>query len=229
MTQLKFQIAQLDVQAEFHQKNLVNPRDSLTEAIQQMRGDATEMQRLQSLAETEHQQAQKLQQKLEMKLAEKTILQSSVRYWENKYKAQVDRMHTQERDIEGLRAEIVRLHLRAEAQEADKSSLQKRVDLLTAVPAVVQDMSSVEEIDQLSRELQGALHRLSARKETLLEKELDKLKEQQKCVICCERVKSVLLLPCRHLCLCQQCSQRSAMAQCPLCRVDISSRIDVFA
>lgn len=44
-----------------------------------------------------------------------------------------------------------------------------------------------------------------------------------------EREKTVLLLPCRHLCLCQRCSSGGDMSTCPLCRRDIYERLDVFA
>ncbi|CAM9738446.1 unnamed protein product [Chrysoparadoxa australica] len=33
--------------------------------------------------------------------------------------------------------------------------------------------------------------------------------------------KSVFLIPCRHLCLCQPCSQHDGMNRCPICREDI--------
>jgi hypothetical protein len=46
------------------------------------------------------------------------------------------------------------------------------------------------------------------------------------CVICLERPKNVLLQPCRHLCVCQACSP--TIAECPLCRTNIDSRIHAY-
>ena len=51
---------------------------------------------------------------------------------------------------------------------------------------------------------------------------------QRLCVICHDREKCVILMPCRHLCLCVECSNHDAVNSCPKCRAVISSKINVY-
>ncbi|XP_017033038.1 uncharacterized protein [Drosophila kikkawai] len=51
------------------------------------------------------------------------------------------------------------------------------------------------------------------------------------CVICMERSRSIVIMPCRHLCLCKQCSQQLRLRfenRCPVCRNDILSFLPVY-
>lgn len=49
------------------------------------------------------------------------------------------------------------------------------------------------------------------------------------CCVCYDKPKSMLLLPCRHLCLCSDCSLLDAVRACPICRGRIQDRIEVFS
>lgn len=53
----------------------------------------------------------------------------------------------------------------------------------------------------------------------------------QFCVICQDQLKSVVLLPCRHLCLCLDCYKqlRRYRRECPMCRQPYEHSIQVYA
>ncbi len=49
------------------------------------------------------------------------------------------------------------------------------------------------------------------------------------CCCCWELPKTVVLLPCRHLCVCEACGlDEAALATCPMCRQRIAQRFKVF-
>jgi hypothetical protein len=49
------------------------------------------------------------------------------------------------------------------------------------------------------------------------------------CVVCMATPKTVLLMPCRHLCVCKACSDKLTPDRtCPMCRNSIVEKITVF-
>ncbi|KAJ3207783.1 hypothetical protein HDU67_007250 [Dinochytrium kinnereticum] len=55
---------------------------------------------------------------------------------------------------------------------------------------------------------------------------LEEINDSERCVVCLERRRGVLLLDCKHLVLCHSCSE--AVTHCPICRTRISQRITVY-
>ena len=113
---------------------------------------------------------------------------------------------------------------------SELACVQRELDLLKGKKAALESPSvTLETCAELDRVLKIALENVEARKSTLLLSSIELQKEQRLCVICQEREKSVVLLPCRHLCLCETCSSHDDLGQCPLCRRPIAHRISVFA
>ena len=48
------------------------------------------------------------------------------------------------------------------------------------------------------------------------------------CVICQDRPKCMVLLPCAHLCLCDHCGPLAEMDACPMCRQPVLTRIRTY-
>jgi hypothetical protein len=60
----------------------------------------------------------------------------------------------------------------------------------------------------------------------LARRAMKQAESDNKCVICMQQERDSLLLPCRHLCSCSYCGQQ--ISQCPLCRVKIESKMQIF-
>ncbi|KAL7452068.1 hypothetical protein ACHAWC_003820 [Mediolabrus comicus] len=80
---------------------------------------------------------------------------------------------------------------------------------------------SLNELQTLERQVKMALERI--------EKAKQNLEEEKLCVICRENPKVVLFMPCRHLCVCEECGHRVELDRCPLCRNVIAERFSVFS
>ena len=61
-----------------------------------------------------------------------------------------------------------------------------------------------------------------------LEKINNEVDDKYKCSICYEHDRTVVFLPCKHLCCCANCGKVDVTLNCPICREDINSRINIF-
>lgn len=100
-----------------------------------------------------------------------------------------------------------------------------------------EDLVSQEDLDSMEAKLETLLHSLRRRRCCLLEKRLQSvqrrhaevcrnrqdLEEEQCCVICTELSKTVLFMPCRHLCTCSKCAVNLSL--CPICRASITEKV----
>jgi hypothetical protein len=82
----------------------------------------------------------------------------------------------------------------------------------------------------------AAAQELEALKQDLLKiadievrENIDKETENNSCVVCLDAPKTMVLMPCKHLVLCDSCGNDNNMISCPMCRVAITSRFHVFS
>ena len=113
--------------------------------------------------------------------------------------------------IEAIRDQIGEVEL-SEASDNDLISIQNDLEVLVA------------------RVRRTKEQRLRQRAEELeMKRKLEGAKEPATCCVCVEAPRTVLLLPCRHLCVCESCvSQPQLNNKCPVCRANISDTIKVF-
>ena len=54
------------------------------------------------------------------------------------------------------------------------------------------------------------------------------LSQGTECTICFDAPKSIVLFPCKHLCLCSNCSATKSVDECPMCAAEIQYKLDIF-
>ena len=127
--------------------------------------------------------------------------------------------------------------------ETMERTIQSSVSLLTQTAIADQSDAdnSDEEENQFRAERPGPSARLPDTEEfkpcsaNELKRKLAEEKEKSLCVVCQDQSKSVLIMPCKHLCICRRCAdilmQHNSWRRrlCPLCRRRIISTMDVYA
>mmetsp|Transcript_1411 Transcript_1411/g.1871 ORF Transcript_1411/g.1871 Transcript_1411/m.1871 type:complete len:297 (+) Transcript_1411:74-964(+) len=67
---------------------------------------------------------------------------------------------------------------------------------------------------------------------TKLKKKLEEVEELQddlsKCIVCLTNNKEMIMVPCGHKVLCQQCSKQSQWKECPVCKTNVTTVLKVF-
>ncbi len=105
----------------------------------------------------------------------------------------------------------------------------KKKDFIVMMDEALSDgilsQKSLEDIEIMEQRMKQALEHLVNTKVNKLSEQI----ENRSCVVCQVQNKTVLLMPCRHLCVCKDCSKNHQLILCPLCRERITERIDVYS
>lgn len=154
------------------------------------------------------------------------------------------------------------LSLRAQVNQLACATTSDWIHLYLPRSSTVEELQATEtELAGIQGDLTATLSKFElARKELLVcfhakksqfheqekEKQANQAADQNLCCICLENTKSVLLMPCRHLCVCQVCSEgppesptrgsryseaahRRHIKSCPVCRAAVDECLKVFS
>lgn len=154
-----------------------------------------------------------------------------------------------EREVAVLRRKLRNMQDTVNHGDRDRAGSESKLCDKPHVPARIQDsitlicdrldregddlqVLSFDDIAAVEGRLESACKVVRRAKEAAKEredKERHNKNEERMCVVCLESQKSVLLLPCRHLCLCGECSSRPEVTKCPICRQTIYEKLVVYA
>ncbi|EFA75289.1 RING Zn finger-containing protein [Heterostelium album PN500] len=150
------------------------------------------------------------------------------------YKAMEIQIQELNREKEKLMETVEQLQSKTTEFHNVQSLIEKRfaVDSLKVEHLVGDKLEelNMKDLDRLEEIHHKGLKAVGMAKQNLLTQQLLKLQkekeESQICLVCADRSINTILLPCKHRCLCDQCSNN--LSSCPLCRSVISDKIKYY-
>ncbi|GMF52275.1 unnamed protein product [Phytophthora fragariaefolia] len=132
------------------------------------------------------------------------------------------------------------MHLHLQSQmthdgvgSASIQGIRPALSQLSAASLASCKMNELKEWEQLLESTLSRVRTVREEKALEMQKKLDRQVEEQNelklCVICLSNEKTILCLPCRHLCLCKTCSLREEVTKCPICRLEIEEMLAVYS
>ena len=129
--------------------------------------------------------------------------------------------------------------LESESQQNDRKHGTKSVRELADAsldfsPAQIEDASE-EDLAYCIGKLEYAVTRLRTQVNKLQQMQRKTRDDSAVCCVCQDGAKTVLLLPCRHLCVCEGCSEavdsrrRRLLRSCPICRETVEEMMKVYS
>eukprot|EP01031_Cornospumella_fuschlensis_P024976 gene24976-30174_t len=158
-------------------------------------------------------------------------LQGMREFYRRAYGSKID---AYEEKIECLSLEIEELNQYTRHQKECEELLQNQLDNADEEIRKYQgDEEAIKQLDlsqivELEKMVRVSLGRLESRKMELIESNLSIVNQQRLCTICMEEDRRVLLMPCRHLCVCSKCSEEASLQLCPICRNHVQDKVIVF-
>ena len=143
-------------------------------------------------------------------------LSNQVKQWEEKYSS-LDASYTKE--------EVGDLKFTKEILQFI-SKMSNQINQLEGKYSTL-DVRYTNEVGDLKSKIEAKDQQLEKFEQRFRDYQSD-IQELKTCKVCMERDLSVVFLPCRHLCCCNECGTNLSIGDCPMCRVPITSRIQVY-
>lgn len=134
-----------------------------------------------------------------------------------------DENHSQKLQISVLWNKINQMKDDLSYQNKQLENWKECLDRLRGKSTSIAKLNLIE-LEELEAELNTALSSILQQKKKLFQKTY----EERLCIVCEDGLKSILLMPCRHLCMCRSCSSHPEIKKCPICRQDITNKVEVY-
>jgi len=171
-------------------------------------------------------------------------IRESLEKGEHKIRAKINNLtdRLEAKDAEISENELQIIFLKAELEEKD-STINHLSSLIDEKESIISDLQNennelanlkgdeldeldINKLDELQKIIQSTGYKIEKRKRDLLMEKEQQFIDQKLCCVCCEREKNVLILQCKHMCVCAMCA--SSLTKCPICRRKIESSIQIY-
>ncbi len=78
--------------------------------------------------------------------------------------------------------------------------------------------------EEVAAPVEGAVPVIASREGT----QSSAIDEEHLCVVCEDAKKSIIILPCKHMCLCANCANFDRIKECPMCRAKVEDSMPVY-
>lgn len=113
----------------------------------------------------------------------------------------------------------------AEAMKSELFVLREKMQLYEGSDELIQSIVSREKCDEYISAFRVRLEKFVGQRERITKTQCE---AQLNCVVCRDRVKSIMFTPCHHLCICHQCHSNHQFSKCPICRNDVAQYLTVY-
>jgi chromosome segregation ATPase len=127
---------------------------------------------------------------------------------------------------EDIRTETQRLFTRAESAEA--MTRRVKVEAEEDLVAARSDVSAPRTGAYLQNSQVACIEAQAKEHENEQASLREMVEELEDCVLCLDKPKTMCLLPCSHVCICESCAGESWTDPCPICRASVTSQRRVF-